>query len=801
MSDADNLEDIANSTPKIARRPTGSYDSLQATVKTPSNQDTQEHSQKKVTDTTKYQYQLLNQTFGGVEVKESIKIGGMSVVYRGIEVKTGQPVILKVLHPDKAGNTEARARFVQDARTTSELKHANIVETLTHGEEREIPYIVYKEIKGSKDLSDLLKPDSPVQLTPEDSANILLQVMAGLMYAHDKKVIHRDIKPGNILVGQDLHARIIDWGIARDIEQEYGFTIQGQVMGTPAYVAPEQAADPKNVTPSADVYSWACTAYEAFSRMIPQEKPTANTQSTFSNRVNTQMPFELWLNEAIELRRKDLTEEIEQEQNPENRIRLQTLLETIVPVSDELEDLIMMILNAKDPKVRPSFDLIIEKYETLTQKNKLRRHEPTPEEVKQIENERNRLKDKIKSYKIEIPQYIDPNYRNLRTFELAENLEKLAEITPRTDEERITYVREAMQYYVEAQTAFRMNPQMTDTELSGLDEKLKWITAINNNEQARKEHRETKIMEKETKERISAAYSALGKNNITELITNYSKIDFSRTPSTLMHVRDELTKQIEGLVQSLLTTGTSAIERNDLPTAKEYYERAQKISNILPDSAKTTKEQSTAFCQNLLKAEILQKEKIYKEAKTQNDYYGMFEIVEYLKAKEIPPELKEGIQQLITKADEDLKSKKLDITSLRQLIEHSKELQSDLEKELGQLGKEEVTDESIKALPEERIKYYDEELDKLSKKFTGITKESIGPKYDEFAQYLEFFKGDIRAERLKKELTNRDLKYIDKSKKISELIHHYEELGDQKQAIRYIARRHVLDSEKLKLKQ
>ena len=229
-------------------------------------------------DTTKHNFPLLGTRFGGINITEKLKKGGMADVYRGLDIETNTPVILKALKADNYESEEAKKRFMLDAESTSRLKHSHIVETLRHGEHNGIPFIVYRELSGVKDLSDFLKPDSNMIIGVEDCARIALQMAEALMYSHSQGIIHRDFKPSNVLYDSQKGAAIlIDFGIAKIANSAIGdVTTTGLIAGTVYYMAPEQLLGRK-VTASSDIYALGVIAYELVTGRRPfnPESPAA----------------------------------------------------------------------------------------------------------------------------------------------------------------------------------------------------------------------------------------------------------------------------------------------------------------------------------------------------------------------------------------------------------------------------------------------------------------------------------------------------------------------------------------------
>ncbi len=207
-------------------------------------------------------------SFRGYEVDEKIGSGGMSTLYKGVQTNLDRPVAIKILHPGLAGDESFIARFEREARAASALEHPNIVSVIDFGSEDDVYYIVMELVHGV-DLRELLQSSGRIPL--EVVLAILEEVAYGLEAAHEQGIIHRDIKPGNILLSERGQVKIGDFGLARnmaDMEQMTALTVPGSILGTPAYMSPEQAAG-RDVDPRTDIYSLGVVAYE----LITGEKP------------------------------------------------------------------------------------------------------------------------------------------------------------------------------------------------------------------------------------------------------------------------------------------------------------------------------------------------------------------------------------------------------------------------------------------------------------------------------------------------------------------------------------------------
>ncbi|PZS19187.1 MAG: serine/threonine protein kinase, partial [Acidimicrobiales bacterium] len=163
--------------------------------------------------------------------------GGMAVVYQGVDDRLDRQVAIKVLRADLAADPGLRSRFEAEARSAARLVHPNVVSVFDTGESGGRPYIVMERLSGET-LADLIRtgPLGEVQVTRMGA-----EVLAALSMAHGAGIIHRDIKPGNILVAGNGSVKVADFGIARAGDALESLTQTGAVMGTATYLSPEQA--------------------------------------------------------------------------------------------------------------------------------------------------------------------------------------------------------------------------------------------------------------------------------------------------------------------------------------------------------------------------------------------------------------------------------------------------------------------------------------------------------------------------------------------------------------------------------
>ena len=201
------------------------------------------------------------------EIDHRLGHGGMATVYCARDLKLDRTVAIKVLADNFAGDDEVRKRFSREARLAARLDHPNVVQVFDVGEEEEDrPFIVMEHVDGGT-VADRMDGRRR-SLQRAEAVRLLSQLCDGLAHAHDRKLVHRDIKPQNLLLRKsDACLKITDFGIARAAEETTRITRPGKVIGTDRYMAPEQLADGK-ITPAVDVYACGVVADE----LLPQSR-------------------------------------------------------------------------------------------------------------------------------------------------------------------------------------------------------------------------------------------------------------------------------------------------------------------------------------------------------------------------------------------------------------------------------------------------------------------------------------------------------------------------------------------------
>ena len=203
--------------------------------------------------------------------------GGLAIVYRAEHVELARPVAVKVLHGSFEEHAEARARFAREAQALAALSHPHVVSLIDFGFEHDSPYLVMELLEGES-LDVTLAREGPLDVSR--AVSFTRQMLRALAYAHSRDLLHRDIKPGNVFLQNiqgETHVKVLDFGLAKFLERESrggALTRMGQIAGTPAYMAPEQAGAGE-VDRRADLYATAVVLFEMLTGECPFEGKSA----------------------------------------------------------------------------------------------------------------------------------------------------------------------------------------------------------------------------------------------------------------------------------------------------------------------------------------------------------------------------------------------------------------------------------------------------------------------------------------------------------------------------------------------
>ena len=199
------------------------------------------------------------------EVEELVGAGGMSSVYRANDRLLDRKVALKVMHQHYGEDPEYVERFRREARSVASLAHPNVVTVIDRGEHAGRQFIVFEYVDG-ENLKQLIQRRGPAPV--RTALELGKQIAQALSFAHQQGLVHRDVKPQNVLLNGEGSAKVTDFGIARSLDVQHGMTQTGTVLGTSDYIAPEQAQG-QNVDEQTDVYSLGVVMYELLTGEVP----------------------------------------------------------------------------------------------------------------------------------------------------------------------------------------------------------------------------------------------------------------------------------------------------------------------------------------------------------------------------------------------------------------------------------------------------------------------------------------------------------------------------------------------------
>ncbi len=218
--------------------------------------------------------------FEGFQILERIGSGSVGLVYRARQLFMDRIVALKILRLREGISQKSVMRFLREAKMISQLSHPHIIEIYDINEYHDGYYLVMEYFAG-KNVQTILEDGGPLGL--EDVVNIAIQITTALKFAYEKKIVHRDLKPANILYSQERIAKLMDFGLAKSLGMSswYAITKEGEGLGTPCYMPPEQVRDARNADQRSDIYSLGATLYHMLTGQFPIQARNYNEFISF----------------------------------------------------------------------------------------------------------------------------------------------------------------------------------------------------------------------------------------------------------------------------------------------------------------------------------------------------------------------------------------------------------------------------------------------------------------------------------------------------------------------------------------
>ncbi len=233
------------------------------------------------------------ENIGPYRIMEKLGQGGMATVYKAYHAKLDRYVAMKVLHPAFGEDQNFEARFQREAQVVARLDHPNIVPVYDYAEYEHRPYLVMKFIEGETLKAHLANS----KLSPEEIGKIVDSVGAALAYAHEQGILHRDVKPSNVLLSNDGQIYLADFGLARIAQAGESTLSSDVIMGTPQYISPEQARGDKDLDAGTDIYSFGVLLYELITGQVPFNADTPF--SVIHDHIYTPLPLPRSLNPEV----------------------------------------------------------------------------------------------------------------------------------------------------------------------------------------------------------------------------------------------------------------------------------------------------------------------------------------------------------------------------------------------------------------------------------------------------------------------------------------------------------------------
>jgi serine/threonine protein kinase len=221
-----------------------------------------------LSDETVIKDTLLGQRLDEYRLDNLLGQGGMARVYRGLDMHLKRWVAIKVIDKPFRADQDYTRRFEREAQAIAQLEHPNIVRVYRYGEANGLFYMVLQYIEGLA-LDQLLASyrRDRIFIEPEEASRIIREICSALDYAHSKGVIHRDVKPSNIILNQQGNASLVDFGLALLANMK----TEDEAFGTPSYISPEEVKSSAQVVPQSDLYALGVILYEMFTGQVPFE--------------------------------------------------------------------------------------------------------------------------------------------------------------------------------------------------------------------------------------------------------------------------------------------------------------------------------------------------------------------------------------------------------------------------------------------------------------------------------------------------------------------------------------------------